>query len=302
MNILISGSSGFIGSALTAGLEQAGHAVVRMVRSGPTGAPAVFWNPPAEQIDGRALGMHSLDAVVHLAGENIVGRWTPAKRAAIRESRVVGTRLLCTTVATIPRPPRVLLTASATGYYGDRGDELLTEASRPGKGFLADVCRDWEQATEPAERVGIRVVHMRLGAVLSPEGGVLARLRQVFRLGLGGRLGSGRQWVSWVALADVLGAVEHLLAHEELRGPVNVVAPQPLSNREFTQTLARVMHRPAVLPVPRWVLRLAYGQAADETLLASARVLPEALTRSGYAFQFPTLEPALAHWRQAGRL
>jgi len=235
-----------------------------------------------------------VEAVVHLAGEGIAnGRWTARKKARILQSRTQGTRLLSQTLARLTHPPRVLVSASAIGYYGDRGEEALNEESSKGWGFLPEVCEAWEGATAPAADAGIRVVRARLGVVLSPSGGALALMRLPFALGIGGRLGSGRQFMSWVAIDDVVGAFHYALTSDYLRGPVNVVAPNPVRNREFTTILARTLSRPAVLPVPAVVLRLLVGQLADEALLGSARVLPSKLRLTGYAFRYPDLEAAL---------
>src|SRR5579884_1588092 len=246
MRIVISGSHGLIGSALLPGLEARGHRVIRLVRgAAPPASEDISWDPGAGRIDAERL--EGMDAVIHLAGASIAaGRWTAAQKARIRQSRVDGTLLLARTLAARARRPGVLLSASAVGYYGDRGSELLDERSGPGRGFLADLCRDWEAATDPARAAGIRVVVLRTGSVVSSHGGFLARLLPVFRLGVGGPLGSGRQYLSWIALPDVVGAVAHLLAREDVVGPVNLVAPHPVTNREFTRTLARLLRRPAV--------------------------------------------------------
>jgi uncharacterized protein (TIGR01777 family) len=240
-------------------------------------------------------GLEGFDAVLHLAGENVgSGRWTAARKAAIRDSRVDGTRLLCEALAVLARPPKTLVCASAIGIYGDRGEDALTEASPPGAGFLPGVCREWEAASGPASRKGIRVVALRIGMVLSPKGGALSRMLPLFRAGLGGVIGGGRQYVSWVALDDLPGIVLHALQCGDLSGPVNAVAPRPVTNREFTETLGRVLSRPTPLPVPAFALRLAVGgEMADALLLASARVVPKRLLDTGYSFRSPQLEPAL---------
>jgi uncharacterized protein (TIGR01777 family) len=293
VRVVVSGSSGLIGSALVASLRERGDEVIRLVRSAPTGENDVHWDPGSGSIDAARLDALAPEAVVHLAGESIGGgRWTSERKRRIRESRTVGTRLVSETMARLSAPPAALVCASAIGYYGDRGDELLTEASAAGSGFLAEVTRDWEDATVPARDAGIRVVTTRFGIVLSAEGGALGRMLFPFRLGLGGRLGSGRQWFSWVALDDVVGAIEHVLGTHELAGAVNVTAPNPVTNREFTKTLARVLGRPAVMPVPAPALRIALGELADN-LLGGQRVRPERLLASGYVFRHPELEHAL---------
>jgi hypothetical protein len=254
----------------------------------------VQWNPEAEEV--AMPGLEGMDAVVHLAGENIAtGRWTAEKKAKIRHSRVQGTRVLCETLSRLAEPPKVLVSASAVGYYGDRGEEILREDSLPGMGFLAQVCRDWEAATEPATQRGIRVVHLRLGAVLSPSGGALAKMLGPFKIGVGGVVGSGRQYMSWIAIDDVLGVVHHCLITETLDGPVNAVAPSPMTNREFTRILGRVLGRPALFPLPSFAARLVFGEMADALLLASTRVEPSRLQETGFSFRYPELEGALRH-------
>jgi uncharacterized protein len=293
MNILLTGSTGLVGSALAVFLAGQGCAVTRLVRrDARPGAAEVAWDPASGPVDPRAL--EGFDAAVHLAGENIAqGRWTAAKKARIRDSRAIGTRQLCTALAGRARPPRVLVAASAVGIYGDRGDTELDETSPPGTGFLADVCRDWEAATQPAADAGVRVVHLRMGAVLSSSGGMLARVLPLFRWGLGGRLGSGRQYVSWITLDDVVRAVDHALRNDQLRGPVNAVSPQPVTNRQLAQSLGRVLRRPTLFPAPAFMLRLALGEVADQLLLSSARVLPRRLLAAGFQFEEPELAPAL---------
>jgi len=293
MKVLVSGSTGLIGSALVRGLAGAGHGVTRLVRSSlGAGLDGVRWDPEAGAVDLE--GMEGHDAVVHLSGENIAGaRWTPERKARIRDSRVGGTRLLCDALLRLDRPPQVLVCASATGYYGDRGGEVLREESPPGKGFLAEVCREWEAATEGVVRNGLRVVNLRIGMVLCAEGGALEKMLPAFRSGVGGRIGSGEQFMSWIALPDLVGVIRHALSSASLQGPVNAVAPHPVTNREFTKTLGRVLGRPTVALLPAFVVRLLFGEMADELLLASARVAPAKLLASGYRFAFPELETAL---------
>ena len=293
MKILVTGSSGFIGSALLPFLKNQGHEVARLVRSTPkTGE--LFWDPAAGRID--AAGLDDFDGVIHLAGDPIAeGRWNPEKKTRMRESRVQGTTLLAETIAHLKRPPKVLVCASAIGYYGDRGDELLREETRAGSGFLPEIGQLWESSAEPAARAGIRVVHLRIGVVLSPSGGALKKMLPPFQLGIGGPLGSGKQFMSWIALDDIVGAMHHALITESLRGPVNGVAPHPVTNAEFTKILGRVLHRPAFFPVPPFALHLMFGELADAVLLASMRVEPAKLLKTGYRFRYPDLEEALRH-------
>jgi hypothetical protein len=300
MRVAVSGSAGLVGSEVAASLSAAGHEVIRLVRRTPApGEMAVRWDPGQGEVD--AAGLEGLDAVVHLAGENIAsGRWNAARKAAIRDSRVNGTRLLCNALSGLARPPETLVCASAIGYYGDRGSDVLTEESPPGAGFLPEVCREWEAAAEAAVRKGIRVVSLRIGVVLSPKGGALSRMLPLFRTGLGGVIGTGRQYVSWIAIDDLVGIVLHALRTGELRGPVNAVAPVPVTNRELTGALGKVLSRPTPLPVPAFALRLAVGEMADALLLASARVAPNRLLDTGYVFRSPELEPTLR--RLLGRL
>ncbi len=295
MNILVTGSTGLVGSALVPFLTTGGHEVIRLVRSQPrAGASEVHWDPATGTVD--AGNLEGMDAVVHLAGESIaVGRWTPEKKARIRDSRVKGTRLLCESLARLAQPPKAVVCASAIGYYGDRGEEMLREESVAGAGFLAEVCRDWEAAADAARQRGIRVVHLRIGVVLSRAGGALAQMLFPFRMGLGGKIGSGKQYLSWIAIDDLIGVNLHALTSDTLQGPVNAVAPNPVTNLEFTRTLGRVLARPTLFPMPAFAARLAFGEMADELLLASTRVEPVRLSATGYRFHHPQLEGALRH-------
>jgi uncharacterized protein (TIGR01777 family) len=294
MHVAVTGSAGLIGSALVPSLAAAGHRVTRLVRGRAAGEGQAAWDP-AEGIRDPAR-LEGVEAVVHLAGENIAaGRWTADRKAEIRRSRVEGTRKLCESLARLARPPRALVSASAVGYYGDRGAEALREDSAPGSDFLAQVCREWEAATEAAGRAGMRVAPVRIGIVLSAAGGALKKMLPPFKLGAGGRIGSGGQFMSWIAIDDLVGAIQHVLATEALRGPVNAVAPNPVTNAEFTRTLARVLSRPALLPMPAFAARLAFGEMADALLLSGARVMPARLQESGFHFRHPDLEGALKH-------
>lgn len=296
MKIFVSGATGLVGSELTRILRAAGHDVRRLVRApAQPSSDDVPWNPQRGELDTRALA--GANAVINLSGESIAdGRWTSDKKRRIHESRIQSTRTLATTLAQMAEPPQVFLSASAIGYYGNRGDELLTEESPPGSGeFLPEVCRDWEAATQPATDKGIRVVLARFGVILSGKGGALKKMLLPFKLGLGGRIGNGRQFMSWIAIDDVVGALMYCLASANLRGPVNVVSPHPVTNAEYTATLARVLARPAIFPMPAFAARLIFGQMADELLLTSQRVEPEKLLLNQYAFGYPALEPALRH-------
>lgn len=296
MRVLISGSTGLVGSALIPLLATGGHTVVRLVRPGSAAVDGttVRWDPSSGSVDTARL--EGLDAVVHLAGESVAGRrWTAARKERIRASRVDGTRLLGEVLTRLSRRPQVLACASAVGFYGSRGGEILREESPPGNDFLAGVCTEWEAAAQVAARAGIRVVNLRFGVILSPAGGALAKMLLPFRLGAGGILGDGRQYVSWVAIDDAVGAILHVLGTESLRGPVNVVAPRPVTNRELTKTLGRVLGRPTILPMPAFAARVVFGEMADALLLASQRVEPARLRASGYRFRFPELEGALRH-------
>jgi uncharacterized protein len=296
MKILISGGSGLVGTALVRGLRGQGHTVARLVRSGSVGAAAaagdIAWEPMSATINVSA--MEGADAVVHLSGASIAdGRWTPSRKAIIRSSRIDTTRLLVDTLGRLRRKPRVFVCASAIGCYGDRGDEILTEASSIGADFLALAVRDWEAEAGRAELSGIRTVMPRFGVILSGAGGALPKMLLPFRFGLGGRLGSGKQWMSWIALDDVVGIVSMAIADEALMGPLNTVAPNPLTNAEFTRIAAAVLRRPAIFAAPAFALRIALGEMADALLLASQRVIPERLLAAGYAFRFAEFEPAL---------
>lgn len=299
MRILISGASGLIGSALARRLA-ASHEIVRLVRGKTAGVREIVWNPEEGILDAGPL--ENIEAVVNLAGENIAsGRWTAAKKSRIRASRVDGTSLLARTLANLPSPPRVFVSASAIGFYGDRGSEELDESSGAGFGFLAEVCRAWEAATAPAAEAGIRVVLARFGVVLAREGGALARMLPLFRFGLGGQLGSGRQYMSWIALEDAVGAISFLLENASLHGPVNITSPKPVTNRHFTTLLGRVLRRPTFMHAPAWALRFALGEMADEMLLTSTRALPRRLLESGYRFAKPELETTLRELAAQGR-
>ena len=311
MLVAVTGTSGLIGTALVRRLEAEGHQVLRLTRSRPTGPGQVRWDPAAGRLDPD--GLAKADAVVHLAAANIGDklRWTAREKRRILQTRVEGTGLVARTMAELAGGPggrkasppadgesggpRVLVCASGAHYYGDRGDEVLTEASGPGEGFLAGVVRQWEAAADPARAAGLRVVHLRTGPVQDAAGAGLPKQALMFRLGLGGRFGSGRQWLSWTALDDITGAYLHALARDDLDGPVNLTAPSPVTNAEFTATLARVLRRPAVLHVPAFAPKLVLGEFADEMLFTSIRAVPARLLESGYRFRFPELEGALRH-------
>lgn len=290
-SVVITGAHGMVGAALARSLSASDRTVRAVVRRPARDDTEIEWRPDGGYIDAAKLA--GTDMVVHLAGENIAQRWTPERRRRIRASRDDATRLLAQALAALPTPPRVLVSASAVGIYGDRGDEVLDESSATGSGFLAEIGAAWEAATEPARAAGVRVVTIRLGVVLSPNGGMLAKMLPPFRLGVGGRLGSGRQWVSWISLPDVLGAICHALGDDALAGPVNVCTPNPVTNAELTRILAGILGRPALFPVPALVLRAVFGDMADETILASQRVRPSKLMARGFEFEWPTLEGAL---------
>jgi uncharacterized protein len=288
--ILVSGVSGPIGAALLPSLKTRGYEVARLVRGAAAGGSQILWDP-AKPIAPEAVS--GFDAVIHLAGESIVGRWTAGKKLKIRDSRVVGTGNLARALAQAKDMPQVFICSSAIGVYGDRGDEVLNEESAAGKGFLPDVCREWEAATQPAADAGIRTVQMRTGVVLSPTGGALGKMLTPFKLGLGGRIGSGHQWMSWIDVQDMVGAIHHILKSDLLRGPVNLVAPKPVTNAEFTQTLASVLSRPAIFPMPAFVVKLAFGEMGETVLLGGQRVEPAQLVASGYPFRFSDLRASL---------
>lgn len=292
LTVAISGSGGLIGSALVHALSTDGHVVKHLVRRAARDETEIGWNPQHGQIDTRSLD--GVDAVVNLAGEKLDQRWTDEVKREIRDSRVKGTTLIARAMASLDPKPRVLVSGSAIGIYGDRGDEVVDESSALGDGFLADVCKEWEAATQPAEAAGIRVVHSRTGIVLAKQSGALPRMATPFRFGVGGRLGSGRQWMSWIAIQDMIGALMHALLNESMRGAMNAVAPNPVRNDAMTEALSHELHRPALLPVPRTALKLVLGEMAEEAVLASQRVAPKALLAARYTFKLPTVEQALA--------
>ena len=289
--VAITGASGLLGSALAVRFREDGGTVHRLKRGTRALDPDIAWNPDADTID--AAGLEGVDAVVNLAGESLLQRWTEGRKRRIRESRVRGTALLARTLAGLRQPPRVLLSASAIGIYGDRGEEELDERSSAGSDFLASVAREWEQATEPARAAGIRVALLRTGVVLSRHGGALAKMLLPFRIGIGGRIGGGKQWMSWIALADWIRATLFLLSSGALAGPVNLVAPNPVPNQVFAKTLARVLSRPALAPVPSGAIGLLFGEMGRATILASQRIHPRRLLEAGFEFEYPTLEGAL---------
>ena len=291
MRVAITGANGLIGGAIKARLVGEGHEVLSIGRYRAKRPPDIRWSVPHAQLNPAEL--EGLDAVIHLAGEPIVGKWTQAKKKAIYDSRVDGTRLLASTLAGLQVKPSVFISASAVGFYGDRGEEVLTENSARGEGFLPQVCEAWESASSLAADAGIRVVNPRLGVVLSEKGGALKQMLLPFRLGVGGPLGNGSQWMSWVGLEDVVGAVLHMIHNESVTGPVNLVSPQPVTNKQYTRTLGAVLRRPALLPLTKFAARLAFGKLADEALYASQRVEPGVLTQSGYTFTHPELRGAL---------
>jgi len=292
MNILIAGSSGLVGSALTPFLEAQGCHVSHLVRHPAKAANEITWNPDKGELDSQSL--KGFDAVINLAGENIAaGRWTEARKKELLDSRVKSTKTLCQALASLDNPPHVLVNASAIGYYGHQGSKLLTEDSPKGNGFLVDICNRWEAATEAALQKGIRVVFARFGVVLSPNGGALAKMRTPFKWGLGGVLGSGKQYMSWIGIDDLVHILYFLLQDDDLYGPVNVVSPHPATNYAFTKTLGKVLKRPTFFAMPAFLVRLVFGEMGDEMLLSSARVEPKKLLEAGYHFRQPELESAL---------
>lgn len=297
MKILVAGSSGLVGTALVRALVKDGHTVCRLVRPGTVvknemnDGFQVAWNPATGELGGAGVGA---DAVVNLAGASIAdGRWSPARKAVLRSSRIDTTRALVDALAKMNARPRVLVSASATGFYGNRGDELLTEESLPGNDFLSSLAREWEAEALKTEAIGIRVVLARFGIILARDGGALPRMMLAFRYFAGGKIGSGQQWMSWISLEDVVEILRFSLEHAEVRGPINVISPQPVQNAEFTKTLAAALHRPALFPAPAFALRLALGEMADALLLSSQRVLPKKLESLGYRFEHPDLAVAL---------
>ncbi len=294
MKILISGSHGLVGTALIKSLASEGHEILRLVRYAPSSVQEIEWSPDRYSI--ALARLEGFDAVVHLAGESIAeGRWTDEKKKRIRESRVKGTRLLGDALANLSQPPKTFVSASAIGYYGDRGDGILTEASPPGKDFLSEVCVEWEKATALASEKGIRVVNCRFGIILDANGGALKKMLPPFRMGVGGKIGSGQQWMSWIALDDVVRGIKFALANDSIRGPVNFVAPAPVTNARFTKTLGKVLSRPTLFPIPAFGVRLLFGEMADALLLSSQRVEPALLQTSNFLFQYSQLEAALRH-------
>jgi len=292
--LLITGSTGLVGTALVPALENDGHHVLRAVRRPTQDSQEISWDPATGQIERDKLV--DIDAVVHLAGANIAGRrWSDSYKQLMLDSRTCGTRLISETIASLDRKPSVLVCASAIGYYGACDETELDEAAPCGNGFLPELCMQWERACQPARDAGIRVVNLRIGVVLSPNGGALKKMLLPFKLGAGGILGNGRQYFSWIALDDVIHATKFLLQNEAASGPVNLVSPSPVTNHEFTKTLGRVLSRPTIFPMPAFAARLAFGEMADALLLTGARVIPKTLTEQGYNFHHPSLEPALRH-------
>src|SRR5580700_5318175 len=288
--ILVSGVSGPIGAALLPSLLTNGCSIVRLVRGPSKADDQISWDPAVPLAPQTVSGF---DAVIHLAGESIIGRWTDAKKAKIRDTRIVGTFNLASALAQAEDRPKVFVCGSAIGYYGNRGDEVLREQSAPGTGFLAEVCQDWEEATTPAVQADIRTAHLRTGIVLSPKGGALGAMLMPFKLGLGGRTGNGQQWMSWIDVQDMVGAIHHILKNDLIQGPVNMVAPKPVRNAEFAKTLAVVLSRPAIFPVPAFAAKAVFGEMGEELLLAGQKVEPGKLISSGYPFRYRELKASL---------
>jgi uncharacterized protein (TIGR01777 family) len=294
MKIAIAGASGLVGSALIPVLERDGSQIIRLVRSTPK-AGEIEWHPNQDEV--KASTLEGFDVVINLAGENIAaGRWTDEQKRKIRDSRVNGTHLLSEAIAKMTQKPRAFLCASATGIYGDRDDETLDEQSESGGGFLAGVCREWEMACDPAVKAGVRVVNFRFGPILARDGGMLSKLLTPFKMGMGGKVGSGKQYISWIALDDAVSAITTAIKDESIHGPLNVVSPNPVTNEEFTKTLGHVLNRPTALAMPAFAARLAFGEMADEMLLVSQRVMPKRLNAAGFQFQYPELEPTFRRY------
>ena len=302
MKILVTGSTGLVGSSLVPFLLTGGHDVIRLVRRAPTNDSEIQWEPDTGKIDLKDVG--DLDAAVHLAGESIADRWSRKKKSKIRDSRIQGTQLLASAVAQLENQRTVFVSASAIGFYGNRGNEVLTEESRPGNDFLSSVCQSWENATQPLEEKEIRTVHLRFGVILSPKGGALAKMLPAFQLGQGANLGSGRQYMSWIGISDAVGTIYHAIMTKELRGPVNVVGPNPVTNADFTKTMGRVLKRPTVVPgiLGKLTTLILFGDMATALLFTSQRVTPDKLVGTGYQFRHADLELALRHvlGRQTG--
>jgi uncharacterized protein (TIGR01777 family) len=298
LTIAITGSTGFIGSSLVPFLTTGGHKVIRILRrtskiDRKANGEFAYWEP--NKSSSKLFSSGNIDAVVNLAGENIEGKWTREKKKRIQDSRIQTTKSLCDSLVSLDRPPEVLVSASAVGYYGDRGDEVLSEESNPGDGFFPEVCREWEEATEKAISSGIRVLNIRIGLVLSSSGGILRRILGPFRIGIGGKIGSGKQYISWIALDDLLGIVLHTISNKSMSGALNAVSPNPIANRDFTRILGKILSRPTLISIPSFAARMAFGELADAALLSSVRVLPTKLLRSGYEFRFPKIEQAFIH-------
>ncbi len=296
-SVLLSGASGMLGTSVAAALRQQGSSVCRLVRRAASSPGELRWNPenPASSIDPEELEARQPSAAIHLSGANVAAhRWTEAYKQEMRDSRVGTSKALCQALAKLKKPPQVLVMASAVGFYGDRGASVLDEASAPGQGFFPELCQAWEAASRPAAEAGIRVVHLRFGMVIGRNAGAMARLAPMFRLGLGGCLGNGRQWMSWISESDAVRTILFALEHNTLTGPVNAVAPEPVTNAAFTSELGHAVHRPAILPAPAFALRLAFGEMANEALLASTRAIPKRLLQAGFVFKHPTIAEAFA--------